>query len=89
MYLVFDRAGCAMYSKGLSRGFALFSVWSTLAWGQTLPTSARIESIPLELTMPERYQVAEASRANPASDADRARRRFRSQYRVPPGLIRA
>ena len=29
--------------------------------GQTLPTAARIESVPLELTMPERYQVAEFS----------------------------
>ncbi len=38
----------------------LFSfVWSSIALGQTLPTSARIESVPLELTMPERYQVAE------------------------------
>jgi multidrug efflux pump subunit AcrA (membrane-fusion protein) len=48
-----------MYSNGLSRGFVLFFVWASIAGGQTLPTSARIESIPLELTMPERYQVAE------------------------------
>ena len=27
------------------------------AWAQALPTAARIESIPLELTMPENYQV--------------------------------
>ena len=48
-----------MFVKGLSRGFALLSSWVGIAGGQTLPTSARIESIPLELTMPERYQVAE------------------------------
>jgi len=28
-----------------------------MACGQTLPTAARIESVPLELTMPERYHV--------------------------------
>ena len=33
--------------------------WSGIASGQTLPTAARIESMPLELTMPERYQVTE------------------------------
>jgi biotin carboxyl carrier protein len=48
-----------MSLKGLSRGFGLFLAWSSIAGGQTLPTSARIESIPLDLTMPERYQVAE------------------------------
>jgi multidrug efflux pump subunit AcrA (membrane-fusion protein) len=34
-------------------------LWSSASSAQTLPTSARIESIPLELTMPERYHVAE------------------------------
>jgi multidrug efflux pump subunit AcrA (membrane-fusion protein) len=48
-----------MRVKGLSRGFALSLVWAGLACGQTVPTAARIEAIPLELTMPERYQVAE------------------------------
>jgi len=35
------------------------TVWAGVAVGQTLPTAARIEAVPLELTMPERYQVAE------------------------------
>ena len=48
-----------MFVKGLSRGFGVLLVWVGIASGQTLPTSARIESVPLELTMPERYQVAE------------------------------
>jgi multidrug efflux pump subunit AcrA (membrane-fusion protein) len=48
-----------MGNKGLSRGFALLLLWAATAPAQTLPTSARIESIPLELTMPERYQVNE------------------------------
>jgi multidrug efflux pump subunit AcrA (membrane-fusion protein) len=48
-----------MFLKGLSRGFAVLIVWVGMASGQTLPTAARIESIPLELTMPERYQIAE------------------------------
>jgi multidrug efflux pump subunit AcrA (membrane-fusion protein) len=30
-----------------------------LAGGQAMPTSARLEAVPLELTMPERYQVTE------------------------------
>ncbi len=37
--------------------FTLFA--AGIACGQTLPTAARIESVPLELTMPERYQVTE------------------------------
>ena len=48
-----------MFAKGLSRGFALLLVGVGMASGQTVPTAARIESIPLELTMPERYQIAE------------------------------
>ena len=34
-------------------------VWVGTASGQTMPTAARIESVPLELTMPEHYQVTE------------------------------
>ena len=48
-----------MFVKGLSRGFGVLIVWVGVASGQTMPTSARIESVPLELTMPEHYQVAE------------------------------
>jgi multidrug efflux pump subunit AcrA (membrane-fusion protein) len=48
-----------VFVKGLSRGFAVLTVWVGMATGQTMPTAARIESIPLELTMPEHYQVAE------------------------------
>src|SRR5271155_1530824 len=44
----------------LSRVFALVLVSTSIASGQTVPTAARIESVPLELTMPERYQVAES-----------------------------
>jgi multidrug efflux pump subunit AcrA (membrane-fusion protein) len=48
-----------MVTNGLSGGFVVSIVWAGLASGQTLPTAARIEAVPLELTMPERYQVAE------------------------------
>jgi RND family efflux transporter MFP subunit len=48
-----------VFVKGLSRGFAVLIVWAAAASGQTMPTAARIESVPLELTMPEHYQVAE------------------------------
>ena len=48
-----------MLVKGLSHVFALPLLAAGIASGQTLPTAARIESVPLELTMPERYQVAE------------------------------
>src|SRR5271156_4340507 len=48
-----------MFARGLSIFFALVPIGAGMACGQTLPTSARIESVPLELTMPERYQVAE------------------------------
>ena len=39
----------------LAAGLGLIA--TTLGWGQALPSYATIESIPLELTMPERYQV--------------------------------
>ena len=48
-----------MFVKGLSRGFAVLVAWAGMASGQPMPTAARIESIPLELTMPEHYQVSE------------------------------
>jgi multidrug efflux pump subunit AcrA (membrane-fusion protein) len=49
-----------MRSTGISRGcFLSILFWSGAASAQNLPTAARIESIPLELTMPERYHVAE------------------------------
>ena len=48
-----------MFVKGLSRGIGVLIVWAGMASGQTMPTAARIESVPLELTMPERYQVSE------------------------------
>ena len=41
---------------------------------QTLPTAARIESVPLELTMPERYQVTEVLEPIRQSHAGRALR---------------
>jgi multidrug efflux pump subunit AcrA (membrane-fusion protein) len=43
---------------GVSRGFGICLIWASLASGQTLPVSAKIEAVPLELTMPERYQTA-------------------------------
>jgi RND family efflux transporter MFP subunit len=49
-----------MCHKGLLRGLALLFSWMGMASGQTVPTAARIESVPLELTMPERYQVSES-----------------------------
>jgi multidrug efflux pump subunit AcrA (membrane-fusion protein) len=42
---------------GVLRAFGLCLLGVSLGWAQTLPTSATIESIPLELTMPERYHV--------------------------------
>jgi multidrug efflux pump subunit AcrA (membrane-fusion protein) len=49
-----------MRSTGNSRVFFLsIAFWSGAASAQTLPTAARIESVPLELTMPERYHVTE------------------------------
>jgi RND family efflux transporter MFP subunit len=49
-----------MCRKALSRGLALWFAWMGVAYGQTVPTAARIESVPIELSMPERYQVAES-----------------------------
>ena len=50
-----------MRSTGISRGCLPVdpSLLGRRLHAQTLPTSARIESVPLELTMPERYHVAE------------------------------
>ncbi|HEX3447002.1 MAG TPA: hypothetical protein VHS97_02045, partial [Isosphaeraceae bacterium] len=49
-----------MCRKALSRGLALWFASMGVACGQTVPTAARIESVPIELSMPERYQVAES-----------------------------
>jgi hypothetical protein len=43
---------------GLSRGFGICLIWTGLAWGQTSSVSSKVEFVPLELTMPERYQIA-------------------------------
>ncbi len=48
-----------MTGKGMTCGFVVVLLGAGGAWGQTLPTSARIETVPIELTMPERYQVSE------------------------------
>jgi multidrug efflux pump subunit AcrA (membrane-fusion protein) len=48
-----------MRGKGMTSGFVLVLLGANSAWTQTLPTSARIETVPIELTMPERYQVSE------------------------------
>lgn len=48
-----------MSFTGISPGCVLSILWSGVVCAQTLPTSARIEAIPLELTMPERYRVIE------------------------------
>jgi multidrug efflux pump subunit AcrA (membrane-fusion protein) len=48
-----------MFVRGLSFVFAVVSIGAGMARAQTLPTTARLESVPLELIMPERYQVAE------------------------------
>jgi multidrug efflux pump subunit AcrA (membrane-fusion protein) len=42
---------------GVLRALGLCLLGAGLGWAQSLPTSATIESIPLELTMPERYRV--------------------------------
>ena len=55
----YRRAECAMTFAGISRGLVVSIVWSAAAAAQTLPTAARIEAVPLELTMPERYQITE------------------------------
>jgi biotin carboxyl carrier protein len=48
----------AMKLLDVSRGFGICLIWAGLASGQTLPVSAKIEAVPLELTMPDRYQAA-------------------------------
>jgi multidrug efflux pump subunit AcrA (membrane-fusion protein) len=48
-----------MVKKGLTCGFVVSIACTAMTSGQTLPTSARIEAVPVELIMPERYQVAE------------------------------
>ena len=60
-------------------------LWAGLACGQTLPTAARIESVPLELTMPERYQVDGGPRADPAGHAGRTGRWVHPQHGSPAG----
>ncbi len=50
-------ARCAMVLWGVLRALGLCLLGAGLGWAQSLPTSATIESIPLELTMPERYRV--------------------------------
>jgi len=42
---------------GVLRALGLCLLGAGLGWAQSLPTAATIESIPLELTMPERYRV--------------------------------
>lgn len=42
---------------GVLRALGLCLLGAGVGWAQSLPTSATIESIPLELTMPERYRV--------------------------------
>lgn len=46
-----------MMKRELSRAIGLLLVAACTARPQALPTSATIESIPIQLTMPERYQV--------------------------------
>ena len=48
-----------MFLKAVPRVFGVLVFSATLASAQTLPTAARIESVPLELTMPERFQISE------------------------------
>ena len=52
-------AESAMTFASISRGLSVSIFWSAVAAAQTLPTAAKIEAVPLELTMPERYQVTE------------------------------
>jgi multidrug efflux pump subunit AcrA (membrane-fusion protein) len=48
-----------MTGKDVAHGFMLACVWASASGAQALSTSAKIEAIPLELTMPDRFQVAE------------------------------
>src|SRR5271165_7569678 len=43
--------------RGLLRVLGLCMLGAGAGWAQALPTAATIESIPLELTMPEHYRV--------------------------------
>src|SRR3954471_2095528 len=52
-----NRARCTMVVRGMSRAFGFCLIATNLGWAQALPTSATIESVPIELTMPERYRV--------------------------------
>lgn len=47
-----------MIIREMSRAFGLCLLTSGLGWAQALPTSATIESVPVVLTMPERYPVS-------------------------------
>src|SRR5262245_2406698 len=46
-----------MVIRSMSRAMGLCLIGAGLGWAQALPTTATIESVALELTMPERYQV--------------------------------
>ena len=46
-----------MVVRGMWRAACVCLIGAGAGWGQALPTSATIESVPLELTMPERYHV--------------------------------
>ncbi len=48
-----------MTVANVARGVVASILWSAVASAQTSPAAARIESVPLELTMPERYQNTE------------------------------
>ena len=48
-----------MTVANVARGVVASILWSAMATAQTSPSAARIESVPLELTMPERYQNTE------------------------------
>ena len=48
-----------MTVANVARGVVASILWSAVASAQPTPTAARIESVPLELTMPERYQNTE------------------------------
>src|SRR5271165_3972487 len=46
-----------MESWGVLRAMVVCLLGAGLGWAQALPTAATIESIPVELTMPEHYRV--------------------------------
>jgi RND family efflux transporter MFP subunit len=48
-----------MRGEGMTGGFVLVLLAAGAAWGQNLPTSARIDTVAIELTMPDRYEVSE------------------------------